>query len=90
MPETDEDAYQNRPVRNDGIAFPAYLPRFLDERSAVLEEEFLRPVAQVPPVLSDEDAELHTAATRRLLEKLGILSEVAELYEIAQRNRTEP
>jgi hypothetical protein len=76
-------------MRNEDIAFPAYLSTFLDERTAALEDELRRATAEEPPALSEEDSRERAEVQRRLLEKLGILSEVEELYEINQRSRSQ-
>ena len=72
-------------VRNEEIALPPALTRFLDERSAAWEEERAQPVPGEPPVESAEDAEKRAEINRRILEKLGILSEVEELQELDAR-----
>lgn len=87
MARSDENVERGL-VRNEDIALPPSLVRFLDERSAALEEERVQPLPGEPPVESAEDAEKRAEINRRILEKLGILSEIEELQELyAQRSR---
>jgi hypothetical protein len=87
MPSDDANV-QRGLVRNEDIALPPALIRFLDERSAALDEERGRPLPGDPAAESAEDAERRAAINRRIVEKLGILSEVEELQELDnQRSR---
>jgi hypothetical protein len=87
MARSDENVERGQ-VRNEDIALPASLVRFLDERSAAWDEERDQPLPGEPPVESAEDAEKRAEINRRILEKLGILSEAEELQELdAQRRR---
>lgn len=80
-----EVSVEHGQVRNDGISLPASALQFLDERSTVLRERYLRSLDEAPMTLSDEEAELRAKVMRRLLDKLGILSEVEELNGIRAR-----
>ena len=83
-----DQGFQHGQVRNEYIAFPAYVPAFLEQRSAARDEELAQENADELPLLKDEEVEERAAITRRLLEKLGILSEVEELRKFDQeRNR---
>jgi hypothetical protein len=88
MAQPDEHVESGQ-ERNEDIAFPVYLSKFLDERSAAIDGELFQPMPEEPSLETDEDAEKRAAINRRILEKLGILSEVEELHELAKkRNRT--
>lgn len=83
-----DQEFQHGEMRNEDIAFPANVTAFLDERSAARDEELAQENADELPLLTDEEVEERAAVTRRLLDKLGILSEVEELRKIDQeRNR---
>jgi hypothetical protein len=89
MSKNDKDDLARGQVRNEEIALPASLTRFLDERAAAVEDDLAEPLPGEPPVDTPKDAEKRAEINRRILEKLGILSEVEELQKLdAKRSRS--
>jgi hypothetical protein len=88
MSRGDENVERGQ-VRNEDIALPASLVKFLDERSAAIEGDRVEPAPEEPPVDTPEVAKKRAEIKRRALEKLGILSEVEELQKLdAARSRS--
>jgi hypothetical protein len=87
MSRSDENVQRGQ-VRNEEIALPPALIRFLEERAAALEDDLVEPLPGEPPTETPKDAEKRAEINRRILEKLGILSEVEELQKLdAKRSR---
>jgi hypothetical protein len=82
MSQPDDGAVEHKTVRNEEIVLPPALTSFLDERYTAVQEEFLQPLPEDLPVVTYEAAEKQADVNRRLLEKLGILSEVEEIQKL--------
>lgn len=73
--------------RNEDIAFPPSVLMFIEERAAALENELFEPMARAHLVESEQDAKKRIEIQRRILKKLGILSEAEELHALANKRK---
>lgn len=73
--------------RNEDIALPPSVLTFIEERSAVLDKELFEPMAHARLVEADADAKKRIEIQRRILKKLGILSEAEELHALASKRK---
>lgn len=87
MAQSDREGRLEQTIRNDDIAFPPALERFLEERASDLNDT-PDDARQISGGLTDEEAKLRIEISRRLLQKLDILSEVEALHAAAQERES--